>query len=279
MFNYLISVILSYEQMIISSGMAINVLYSALAKQLIITTIIMAILFFVFKSVALYKMCKNNNISHSFIAFIPFANYYLIGKLVKETRIFSVKIKNLGLITGIMLLVMTILSSITDYLIYFDEFYAILQYNNLPVNITYPNTTFLTIFEIVSNVFFYITFVFVVFLNIAFIPKYNRRYGFIISLVLTLLFSELFYLVYNLVLAITIFTMRKNKPIYIRTYVVSAQPMQQPNYDNRTNTQNVDDPFDEFSQKQNSSGLEQDIFSDFTPDKDFTNKNQNNDEN
>ena len=56
---------------------------------------------FILQGVGLYVMAKNKNVEKGWLAFVPIANVYLIGKLVGDCDVFGHKVKRLGLYTMI----------------------------------------------------------------------------------------------------------------------------------------------------------------------------------
>lgn len=50
---------------------------------------------FVFQGIALYTMAGKENLEHKWLAFVPFANIFLMGKIAGECSMFGRKIKNL----------------------------------------------------------------------------------------------------------------------------------------------------------------------------------------
>ncbi len=55
------------------------------------------LLFFILQGIGLCTMAKNRGVARSWLAFIPFANIYYMGKLVGECSLFGHKMKNAGL--------------------------------------------------------------------------------------------------------------------------------------------------------------------------------------
>ena len=55
--------------------------------------VIYLVITYIFESLALARMCKNSNYKHSFLAWIPFYNKYILGKIVNK--------KVLGMIVAI----------------------------------------------------------------------------------------------------------------------------------------------------------------------------------
>ena len=60
--------------------------------------IILSLGFFIIKSVAVCKLAKKRGFKNWWLGMIPYANYYVIGKLVGKMRIFNLVIKNIGVI-------------------------------------------------------------------------------------------------------------------------------------------------------------------------------------
>lgn len=52
---------------------------------------------FLLQGFGLYKMAKNRNIKRKWLAFMPFANIYYMGKLAGETNVFGQRVKRAGL--------------------------------------------------------------------------------------------------------------------------------------------------------------------------------------
>lgn len=65
------------------------------------------LVFFVFQGIALYCMAKKRGIRHRWLAFIPFANVMLMGRLAGEVTFFGQKIKRAGLYAMIVRVIVT----------------------------------------------------------------------------------------------------------------------------------------------------------------------------
>ena len=76
---------------------------------------------------ALYVMAKRAGIKHGWIGFLPFGCTYLAGKLAGETRVFSARMKRVGLYT-MLIEILFVLSSafvlVLSFLLCRPEFYA-----------------------------------------------------------------------------------------------------------------------------------------------------------
>ncbi len=68
---------------------------------------------FVLQGVGLYKMAKNRGLKSKWLAFLPFANIYYIGKLAGEIDLFGHKIKRLGLYAMISQILATVACAAT----------------------------------------------------------------------------------------------------------------------------------------------------------------------
>jgi len=74
---------------------------------------------YVFLGIGLYVMAKRRKVSYAWLAFVPIASTYLLGKLVGEINFFGLKIKHLGLYATIAEVVSVALLIGTD-LFYLD---------------------------------------------------------------------------------------------------------------------------------------------------------------
>ena len=53
---------------------------------------------FILKAVALCRMAKKRGFSNWWLGMIPYANFYLIGKLAGPIRLFNYDFKNMGIV-------------------------------------------------------------------------------------------------------------------------------------------------------------------------------------
>lgn len=70
----------------------------------------MGLVFFILQGFALYTMAKKRRFRYKWLAFMPFANIMLMGRLAGETTFFGQKIKRAGLYTMIAQIVITVLA-------------------------------------------------------------------------------------------------------------------------------------------------------------------------
>lgn len=78
----------------------------------------MSIASYVLSAVALYSIGKNNGVRYPWLAFVPFAQYYVIGSICEEYRIFGVNIKPLWLILPLLLLLQSAAALIPSYILF-----------------------------------------------------------------------------------------------------------------------------------------------------------------
>lgn len=76
----------------------------------IIMTVAIAVLAYVLSSFALYNIAKNNGIKHSWTAFVPFLQYYIIGSLCEEYELFGVTLKPLGVLMPLLAMTEVLIS-------------------------------------------------------------------------------------------------------------------------------------------------------------------------
>ncbi len=60
------------------------------------TAFLLWLVFFLFQAFGLYTMAKNKGLKNRWLAFVPFASTWYIGKIVGECRFFNQKVKNAG---------------------------------------------------------------------------------------------------------------------------------------------------------------------------------------
>ena len=57
---------------------------------------------FVLKGIGLYTIGKRENIPNGYLAFIPFASYYYMGKIIGPVKLFGYRLKNIGLLLSLL---------------------------------------------------------------------------------------------------------------------------------------------------------------------------------
>lgn len=238
----------------------------ALFSSIFILTV--ALSFYIFKSVSLYVFAKNNGIDKAWISFVPFANYYIVGKLAGRVRMFSMTFKNIGIYVAVFFFLYFTVNTFLDAYVYFDEFRLLVE-NGVIAKITLSDYTLYNALKAVNYVFSFAVIAFLVWLNMALIGKFDRNHLILYSILIVIgLISEPIWLTYNVMYAIVIFAMRKRRALTVSDYI----RMREEYLKNRgvnvqefkvNQNQSEDEPFSEYSD--DKSNLNQDVFSDFKP--------------
>lgn len=58
------------------------------------------IVLYVFSAISLYTIGKRSGVKHTWLAFVPFAQYYIIGEICEEYHLLGLRITHLGLVTA-----------------------------------------------------------------------------------------------------------------------------------------------------------------------------------
>lgn len=78
----------------------------------LIAAIALWLVFFVLQGIGLYRMAKNRGMSRCGLAFVPFANVWLMGKLAGKCEVFGHPVKRVGLWTMILQIVVTAFAAV-----------------------------------------------------------------------------------------------------------------------------------------------------------------------
>lgn len=82
--------------------------------RLIVLTVT-AIVAYVLSSIALYRIAKNNGVDHLWLAFVPILQYYVVGSLCEEYRLFGVNIKPLSALMPLLILLQVLLGASSSF--------------------------------------------------------------------------------------------------------------------------------------------------------------------
>ena len=189
--------------------------------QLTVTYIVMysliVIASFLLKGFGLYKLSKINGIDKEYLSFIPFVSYYQLGRLIGPMSVFRVRIKNFGLVVGILAFAVTVMYNVTAYFRYFDKLETILLTNAVfPVrsggSIDYDVYTLNEIFYYVCRIIDYANIIFTIFLVMTFFRLYSKQSPFLYAL-LSVFITPLF--------GVFVFVVRNNKKgsFYQKIYI------------------------------------------------------------
>lgn len=278
MFSFLYHFITRYIQTLANQGMA-EISVGAVSVTAIVVFVLFAVIAFVLKSVGMYCLAKNNSVRGAKLAFVPFVNFILLGRIAGEVNVFGTRIKNMGLWLFIFITASFAINSIFDVLIYYDEFYAILN-SGIITEVQYPASLALiiTVSQYLLSILSFACAFFVVFLSFALFNRFDREKSLIFSLILIIVYSSAtFYLLFNFLLGIFLLVIRKKKAFDFQAYYAERQRREREARSFRMHEMSDDDDvFEEFSseRKSGASGLEQDVFSDFTAQGDFSRANQ-----
>ncbi len=163
-------------------------------QTLIITLYVTAGLYLLghlFGGFGLYKMAKRAGDKCAWMAFLPFLNTYLSGRLAGETNVFGTKVKRMGLYAALLEFVYVAINIFTLFLSMFmmrPEWYKLtytetaagtflgteLAADNMPVGLRWMPTT-LNVMNIVGIVWYFVTLFAFIVLYAAFFRKYFAR--------------------------------------------------------------------------------------------------------
>ncbi len=230
--------------------------------------IILYVVSYVFKSIAIYVLSKRNGFKKLYLAFIPFLNFILVGKLIGKIILWGKPVKNIGVwvcvfsalefVIGIFYGLETYVEILRMVLELFTKGTVVI--NSTLVDFIYGNTILLYALEIsyaivgIGKIFFDVSMMFALFRK--YVPQNYFLYG-----MLSIFFDFMF--------GFLLFSLRNKEPMtqeeYLRqmarkrgyyVYHVNPNDFNNPyNPYNRQRTQQnptEEDPFPEFNDK--SSG-------------------------
>ena len=86
--------------------------FLAILGVLLIFVAIIGIVFYVIYSYALYKMAVKQGLENSWLAFIPIAQSYIIGRLIKTLKVFDFEIPRIEIVLPVAALVVLVFSQV-----------------------------------------------------------------------------------------------------------------------------------------------------------------------
>ncbi len=219
--------------------------------------------FFILQGIGIYMIAKNRNMKYKFWSFVPFANLCYLGKIVGTCYILGQKMTRTGLYT----MIAKIIESLLCLSIIVSQFYFYIVHGNdlILVNGEYEFETVTTTMKFIqdyylmySEMFLYIVEFISTVLTFILVMSLYRKYApekYILFSWLTVFVPFLRY--------IFIFVLRNKKEVDYATFIRNRQeeyrqryysrygnPNQNPNpYANNSQKQEPDDPFEEFSSK------------------------------
>ncbi len=234
------------------SALGIYLDYLSTATWIFIFDTIITLTFFILKGFGIYTLSKRAKLDKAFLAFIPFASFYQLGRVVGPMIVFKKRVKNLGLWVGILYFATFAIVNLRDYLLFYNWFEETIRANAVSsVAINETNLTELLYYLGSAVQLCYI--VLFVFLVITFFNFYTKKNRFVFA-ILSVLFEPLF--------SIFVFVVRKNERL---DYVGEMRRMQE-YYENlhrqsQKNSQSGgDSPFSEYSKPP----VDDDVFSEYS---------------
>lgn len=140
MLEYISNALAALREFYMNNGMSEQQAVQTIAVSLIIIGVILVGLY-VLKAVAILIMAKKNGIKNRWMAFVPFLDFVVLGKLAGKVRVFGHTIGNLGIVYTILLFSSNVLS--------ITQFIAALSFQQNPTEgtqIFYQITTYITSF-------------------------------------------------------------------------------------------------------------------------------------
>ena len=177
---------------------------------------------FVLQGVGLYVMAKRRNLTKKWLAFVPFANLYLIGKLTGACSVFGRKMAHAGVFTMVAQLVASALVSFTIYveLVLFVGYGDCIAYNGvsldwigLPQNVVWMASYYRNCDMLVSVIGLIYELLLLI-LVMGLFKKYSPKNYMVLS-ILSLFIPYARY--------ITIFVVRGNSPVDYEAYMRARQ--------------------------------------------------------
>lgn len=208
------------------------------------------IIFYIFASVGIYTLAKKNNYENKWISFVPFLQYYMLGKLAGKITIFGANVKSAGLITAIITFCNFVYNTVFNILTYFGPIKEYLSGNSVEIVVSQGLyiMSVLSIFIAIAEVFFLVSLFF------AFFRKYKPRYAFMFTI-----FSIFFDIG-----GLFIFICRNKEPVEYNQNQYNRNPYGNPYSQNPYNNPYGQNPYNPYSQNPYGAPPKQDEpFSEF----------------
>ena len=232
-------------------------LYSFIISSIII------IAMFILKAVAIKTLAKNKGLDKLYLAWIPFFNYILLGKVIGTSYLFRKKVNNIGLLVTIATLTSFTIKTLLELGYYVntlgDYFGFTISYDNAFIsNWMGQKGAFFTViwylYDIIAIIEIILTATIIFFIFRKYEPERAFIYS-IISIFIEFMFGPLLFLIRN----------KKASPYddFMRRRVVVIQnPYDNNNVNNgKNNAEN--DPFPEFSNEKTNLNGEANNIDDF----------------
>ena len=253
----------------------INTLLNVLTDETLVlprffADIAISLIAYLFMAFGIYTMAKRQNLKKTWLAFIPYFNFILLGKVLGMAIVWGKPIKNVGLWVAITGLISALFNAVLNYGYYlyvFEQLFSVTVYfktDSFLYLLASGKGAFYTILNYVSfipdiaYIFFYVSIVFMVFRTYA--PERALLYS-LASVFIDPFFGILLFMVRN--------KRRYSREDFMRDRAQTYNPYSNPfgGYNNNStqNTQNtqknVEDPFPEFSNDNKNENKSDDYFS------------------
>lgn len=225
-------------------GVAVNFNISLIA--IILIPVFIYLIFFVFEGIGLFSIAKREGYKYAWLAFVPFANSYLIGKFSGDCTFCGKRIKKIGtwvLLTELLSFIFTMGYNILTFLIYYtDMFVDFKTLNRVEIYGVYfdqfvlsePLNIMNIALEFTSYLFNLVYMFFFIIAIINFFRRYSARNSFPLTM-----WSVAGHILGLPLYNIFIFAVRNNKPVnyaeYMRKRNEEYMKRQQSFYNNRYN--------------------------------------------
>ena len=200
------------------SNLGLDLDYTALTVSYFIVYALIAAGAFLLKGFGLYKLSMINGVDRPYLSFIPFVSFYQLGRLIGPMSVFRVRVKNLGLIVGILTFAIGVIYNVTSFFRYFESLQTILNANSL-IPVKTADGSIRADYYVLNEIAFYLcrfadiaNIILTVFLYITFFRLYTKQSYFLYS-ILSILIDPLF--------SVFVFILRNNKKgdFYRRVYI------------------------------------------------------------
>ena len=207
---------------------------------------IITIAVFILKAIAIKTMAKNKGLNKLYLAYIPFFNYILLGKVIGTCFLFRKKVDNIGLLVTIATLTSFVLKTLLElgyYVNSLEEFFGFtISYDNIFVSNWMGRTgTFFTVIWYLYDVLAIIEIVLMASIIFFVFRKFAPERAFIYSLI-SIFFDFMF--------GPLLFVIRNKKALtyddFLRTRV-RVVPNTYDNFNKDYGKNPNSDPFPEFS--------------------------------
>ncbi len=244
----------------------------AIALIFILTSAAINIICFVFKGIGLSTIAKREGHKNTYLAYIPFASYFLLGKIVGGVKVFGYRVKNLGLVAMISMFSYYVLNGLYEGFLYGENIVSLVTTGELGVLPSlYGNVwidVVLNVLMLAASVVYIIA---DVFLMLTFFMYYGKKYQILYSL-LSIFFEPVF--------GILVFVVRKRERFDYSQYMKMRFDSYNANrsgggFNNPQEPFTRDDngPYAQYETKRQNSADDIDVFEDYS-DKKTTDKKE-----